>query len=515
MSKSVSYTYNSTFGSSGTGNGEFAYPSGIAVYDDQIFVVDKQNNRIQIFDLTGTYVDEFGSEGTGDDNFYFPEGICIMEGQLLIVDSGNHRIKIHETDGTFVSEFGSEGDGDNQFEYPMSIYYNSNLAKIYIADKQNNRIVIYDSSSYTQTNEFGTYGTGTSNLNFPEGIAYFSGNLLVADSANSLVKTFNTSGIFQNSDFDTDYPVGLAVSDDVVFVVDRLTGIITAIDDIGNTYGDYGEVGSGEGQFYFPQSAYFYDDQLFITDSGNNRIVILDITISDETPVYADRIVKLTRQLYPTGRAWYLKLSSKFSLLHEALAYSESRALSNMRGILDSTLPDNDNFDEQDATNWESALGIYGNSSLDLETRKLKIKRRMQYPGTQKARQHYLFIQSQLQAVDFDVYIYENRFYDSSDESYYTINPVKAMYGTVTYDSAYYGQDDYEYSVIANSTDEDKDANFNFGSSQYAMRATFFIGGETFPSRVEVDADRKDEFRELVLKLKPAQTVGFALVDYV
>ena len=51
------------------------FPSSAVVANSQIFVVDRQNNKIQIFDLDGVFVSEFGSVGTGNDNFSLPEGI--------------------------------------------------------------------------------------------------------------------------------------------------------------------------------------------------------------------------------------------------------------------------------------------------------------------------------------------------------------------------------------------------------------------------------------------------------
>jgi len=53
---------------------------------------------------------------------------------------------------------------------------------------------------------------------------------------------------------------------------------------------------------------------------------------------------------------------------------------------------------------------------------------------------------------------------------------------------------------------------FNIGSN---LTSTFFIGGAVLGDFVNVDLLRRDEFRQLILKTKPVQTVGYLLVDYI
>lgn len=45
-----------SFGSSGTGDGEFNRPKSIRVYNDEIYVIDSLNSRMQVFDIDGNYV---------------------------------------------------------------------------------------------------------------------------------------------------------------------------------------------------------------------------------------------------------------------------------------------------------------------------------------------------------------------------------------------------------------------------------------------------------------------------
>ena len=54
-----------SFGSSGSGNGQLNRPAGIEVdFHGDIYVADRGNNRIQLFDPNGRYVRQFRGEAT-------------------------------------------------------------------------------------------------------------------------------------------------------------------------------------------------------------------------------------------------------------------------------------------------------------------------------------------------------------------------------------------------------------------------------------------------------------------
>ena len=201
-----------------------------------------------------------------------------------------------------------------------------------------------------------------------------------------------------------------------------------------------------------------------------------------------------------------------------ALSLSENKAYNDALSIQNAILPDNADFTEDDATDWERRLGMITNSTVILEDRKKAIKRKMNHPGTIKARQHFLYIQGQLQAAGFDVYVYENRF-PYYDGTYYT-RSIFSVVGTLgvnefQHDDAQHGDAQHggAYSnIIVNYIDEEIDNRFFITDN---LRNTFFIGGTTLGSFANLTAARKDEFRQLILKLKPAEMVGYLLVNYV
>ena len=70
--------YIKTWGSWGSGPGQFITPHGIWVVDDRVYVCDRENNRVQIFDTNGIYITEW----TG---FFHPMDIFIDRANVAFV----------------------------------------------------------------------------------------------------------------------------------------------------------------------------------------------------------------------------------------------------------------------------------------------------------------------------------------------------------------------------------------------------------------------------------------------
>jgi probable HAF family extracellular repeat protein len=114
--------FQSTFGSTGQGAGQFSFfrgfgvvTSGVAIdpVTENILVADWGNNRVQIFSSTGVYLGQFGTQGAGNGQFgYGPMGIAIdpETRNIAVVDSGyisgNSRVEIFNSSGAYLSQFG-------------------------------------------------------------------------------------------------------------------------------------------------------------------------------------------------------------------------------------------------------------------------------------------------------------------------------------------------------------------------------------------------------------------------
>lgn len=73
-------------------------------FDDagNLFVLDRDNGRILVFDASGKYVRTVGSRGQGPGEFTFPVGLAVFpDGSLAVMDLGNSGISLFDPKGEY------------------------------------------------------------------------------------------------------------------------------------------------------------------------------------------------------------------------------------------------------------------------------------------------------------------------------------------------------------------------------------------------------------------------------
>ena len=78
-------------------------PTAVSVgSDNRIYVLDGVNNRVAIFDIDGKYLFSFGSEGSGKGEFNLPVGMTLdKNNDVYVADTRNHRIQVFNSEGKF------------------------------------------------------------------------------------------------------------------------------------------------------------------------------------------------------------------------------------------------------------------------------------------------------------------------------------------------------------------------------------------------------------------------------
>ena len=233
---------------------------------------------------------------------------------------------------------------------------------------------------------------------------------------------------------------------------------------------------------------------------------------------FEDIFRKLTKQLMPSGRAFRMLPGGNLDKFSDGINDSENELIANVKSIYDSIFPDNLNFTVDDATNWERTLGVISNSATDLEDRKSALIRKLNPPGSIKPRQSYRYLQKSLRAAGFDVYVYPNRFYDDVLLKYVTkplsefaisSSEYEVQHGQIVHGQSQHGQTNH-YKIV-NSIYSSVDSTFDVGDELFH---TFFICGVTEGVNAVISASREVEFRELVLRIKPVQSVCYPLVSF-
>jgi len=107
---------------------------------DNVYVSDSGHARIQKFTSSGTYLSHWGSSGTGNGQFHSPAGIAVdAAGNVFVADRNNHRIQKFTSSGVYLTQWGSLGSAQGQFDEPCDVAVDA-TGNVYVADWQNHRI---------------------------------------------------------------------------------------------------------------------------------------------------------------------------------------------------------------------------------------------------------------------------------------------------------------------------------------------------------------------------------------
>lgn len=178
-------------GKSGSGEGEFSHPSGVAVGPKgNIYVADRGNNRVQVFSPKGTFLGAFGRSGSLPGQFREIVDLAVDAAEnIYVVDRGNDRIAKYDSTGVLLWETGKSGGQDGEFRGPENIQISPDN-EIYVLDAGNARVQIYDSNGKF-VRKFGSEGSEAGQFKSPLGLSLEEGQrLYVGDRGNKRVQVF-------------------------------------------------------------------------------------------------------------------------------------------------------------------------------------------------------------------------------------------------------------------------------------------------------------------------------------
>jgi DNA-binding beta-propeller fold protein YncE len=123
------------WGKKGTGDGEFDLVHDVALDSDgRLYVADRTNQRVQIFDMNGKFLGKWTDVGA-------PWGLCYTkrENALYMCDGVNNRIVKLSLDGKILGVLSSYGKIPGKLDFPHTIAVDSTGA-IYVAEIKNWRV---------------------------------------------------------------------------------------------------------------------------------------------------------------------------------------------------------------------------------------------------------------------------------------------------------------------------------------------------------------------------------------
>ena len=258
-------------------------PFGVALNQRGDVVVTEQDGHcVSVFSQCRKKLRSFGTQGSGHGQFNKPRGVTVdSEGNILVADSGNQRIQKFTITGEFLAAVGTAGSGPLQFNNPFDVTFNSTNNKVYVVDNLNHHVLVLN-SDLTFSSTFGKIGSGEGQFKFPWSIACDStGKIYVTDSGNYRIQVFTASGKFLRmfgrygeGRGALHLPVGITVdTDDIVYVSEANNGRISVFTCKGQFVTSFGRMGEGPGEFNHPVGlAVDNCGVVYVCDHDNNCI---------------------------------------------------------------------------------------------------------------------------------------------------------------------------------------------------------------------------------------------------
>ena len=182
-----------SFGSAGTGNGQFQVPHGIAVdRGGNVYVADQNGNRIEKFASDGTFLLAFAPP-RGTDGLNGPGALALdPQGNLLVTNAGNYRINKFSPTGALLTTYGKFG----VFVHNPDGVVADSAGNVYGVEPNGARVLKFAPDG-TFLTSFSTVVPTHTTSSSPHGIAISPrGVLYVTDSTNGKVQEFTTAGQF-------------------------------------------------------------------------------------------------------------------------------------------------------------------------------------------------------------------------------------------------------------------------------------------------------------------------------
>ncbi|MFV1964230.1 MAG: NHL repeat-containing protein [Pirellulaceae bacterium] len=132
------------WGSHGKEPGQFIQPRSLEIDEqDQIWVADACNHRIQVFDATAEparLVKIWGEEGTELGKLRYPYGLALGgKGHVYVAEFGNSRVQKFTVDGRYCDHWGSAGRREGELDEPWEVALDSK-GRVHVLDTYNHRV---------------------------------------------------------------------------------------------------------------------------------------------------------------------------------------------------------------------------------------------------------------------------------------------------------------------------------------------------------------------------------------
>ena len=167
--------------------GEITSPICIAISKEKVFVSQYRFGCFSVFDMNGTLLKQVGTTGSGDGQFKNPHGIAInaFNDDIYVCDYSNKRIQIFSKDYSYKSQF-----GNTIINHPSDIQLTKD--NIYVLSHHNPFLFIFNYNYQYMKNIIST--SISKHLNCPLAFKIDgAGNFVISDRGNYSIFIFDNN----------------------------------------------------------------------------------------------------------------------------------------------------------------------------------------------------------------------------------------------------------------------------------------------------------------------------------
>lgn len=127
----------------------------------RVFLANTVASKVEIRSMLGTKINEFGVLGCEPGQFNWDSGIAVDNlGQVYVADKFNHRIHVYDSSAAceLITLIGSKGVTTGKFITPAGVAVDY-LGRVYVADTGNNRVQVFRTGSISFANSSSQYTT--------------------------------------------------------------------------------------------------------------------------------------------------------------------------------------------------------------------------------------------------------------------------------------------------------------------------------------------------------------------
>jgi DNA-binding beta-propeller fold protein YncE len=289
---------------------------GVAVspVNGSVWVADSWSDRFQEFSSNGTFIGAWGHRGsTAPYGLDYPRGIGVdPNGNVWVADTRDYYVRIYDSNGNYLTSIGTGNDTSSLggFAAPDYVAFYGGFA--YIADYWSCTMTVWSDPSNPATTA-PTPERQINGCNFGVAVDPATGNTYIVDQGRQQIREYNSSGSFitqwgnygtGNGQFES--PWGIDVINGYVYVTDTKRNNVQAFTLSGQYAGQWGSTGAGAFQFNQPTGiSHDSAGNIYVASANQGRVQVFSESVplpsGDTTPPAVTLTSPTSKQVVPAS----------------------------------------------------------------------------------------------------------------------------------------------------------------------------------------------------------------------